>query len=676
MQNRTFSVVMRTLLASAMTLGLTGPTAALADGTPPKAPRNVIIFVADGLRRGSVNATDTPALYSVRANGVDFANSHALFPTFTTPNASGIATGHHLGDTGDFSNTVYVGYPIFNDLGTSGTLTPFLESNQVLADVDEHVGGGNYLNEESLLALAREQGYQTASIGKIGPVGIQDVTQLHIDGAKTVQSTVTLFIDDATGTAASPPLPAAIKVALAAAGLPLATPARNQPAGNVSTQGTLNSNFQQQNYFADATAKAVLPTFVQNGQPFALVYWSRDPDGTQHNQGDSFDATTGLADRLTPGINGPTSRAGVQNADNNLAEILAFLKAHPEVAANTDVFVTADHGFATISKREIDAAGHATRSYSAQFTYKSLAGAEEVVPGFLPPGFLAIDLAHALHLPLFDPDSQVVINGVRRYEPVDPTIGQQAATVRQRPASGNGLIGGAGAIQDQTDAKAIIAANGGSDLVYVPSHDATIVRQIVAFLAAQDYVGGLFVDSTFGDVPGALPLSAIGLEGDAATPRPAIAVNFKTFSLDPKDPLQTAVQIADSTLQEGQGMHGSLGRDNTFNNMAAIGPDFKRGFIDRAPVGNADIARTLAHVLGLHLPSNGDLKGRVLREALAGGRETPDAEHHTIVSPAAPADGRSTVLEYQTVGRHSYLDVACFVDAHRDGHDDERRPCR
>jgi hypothetical protein len=27
-------------------------------------------------------------------------------------------------------------------------------------------------------------------------------------------------------------------------------------------------------------------------------------------------------------------------------------------------------------------------------------------------------------------------------------------------------------------------------------------------------------------------------------------------------------------------MHGSLGRDNTFNNMAAIGPDFKRGFVD------------------------------------------------------------------------------------------------
>ena len=34
--------------------------------------------------------------------------------------------------------------------------------------------------------------------------------------------------------------------------------------------------------------------------------------------------------------------------------------------------------------------------------------------------------------------------------------------------------------------------------------------------------------------------------------------------------------------------------------MAAIGPDFKTGFADPAPVSNADIAPTLAHILGLH----------------------------------------------------------------------------
>ena len=70
---------------------------------------NVIIFVADGLRRGSVNAEDMPAFLKVRQAGVDFRNSHAVFPTFTTANASVIATGHGLGDTGDYSNTLYPG---------------------------------------------------------------------------------------------------------------------------------------------------------------------------------------------------------------------------------------------------------------------------------------------------------------------------------------------------------------------------------------------------------------------------------------------------------------------------------------------------------------------------------------------------------------------------------------
>ena len=84
---------------------------AAASSTASK--RNIIIFVADGLRHGSVNAQDTPALWRVRNEGVHFENSYSLFPTFTTANASAIATGHRLGDTGDFSNGLYVGYRIF-----------------------------------------------------------------------------------------------------------------------------------------------------------------------------------------------------------------------------------------------------------------------------------------------------------------------------------------------------------------------------------------------------------------------------------------------------------------------------------------------------------------------------------------------------------------------------------
>ena len=82
-------------------------------GPPTRAaaepPHNVIIFVADGLRSRIVDAHTAPGLQAVREQGVDFVNSHSLFPTITTPNASAIATGHRLGDTGDFGNMLYFG---------------------------------------------------------------------------------------------------------------------------------------------------------------------------------------------------------------------------------------------------------------------------------------------------------------------------------------------------------------------------------------------------------------------------------------------------------------------------------------------------------------------------------------------------------------------------------------
>src|ERR1700746_1695862 len=106
--------VVRTVLAGAiLPIALSLSSLSFAESPHPKKHRNAIIFIADGLRPGSVNSTDAPTLLSVRNHGVNFINSHSLFPTFTTPNGSAIATGHYLGDTGDFSNTIYSGYPVF-----------------------------------------------------------------------------------------------------------------------------------------------------------------------------------------------------------------------------------------------------------------------------------------------------------------------------------------------------------------------------------------------------------------------------------------------------------------------------------------------------------------------------------------------------------------------------------
>jgi arylsulfatase A-like enzyme len=624
------------------------------DRAPLARPRNILIFVFDGLREGSVNAQDTPTMFGIAQHGVRFANSHSLFPTFTTANASAIATGHYLGDTGDYSNQIFIGHPVFFDGNfgrTPGSYAPYIENDRVLGDLDAQFGG-NYLNEETLLAAARAHGFNTAAVGKMGPAAIQDVSQLNpVDREFAVPQTV--IVDDGTGTADGVPLSPEISAALLAAGLPTATPPRNQPTGTNVTPGTKEPNIRQQAYFADATSRAILPLFAKSGKPFALLYWSRDPDGTQHFQGDSLN-------QLSPGINGPTSKAALRNADNNLKQILDYINSDPQLAANTDIFVTADHGFATISKHDIDAAGHFTSSYAASLIYKDAQGRQEVNTGFLPVGFVAIDIAHELGLPLFDPDSQVVgPDGGKIFAKIDPAGDTLATKVRQHPVSGNGLVGGTGRIAAQTDANVVIAANGGSDLIYLPKHDPIFAKRIVAFLAKQDYVDGLFVDDAYGNLPGALPSSAIRLKGASLTPTPTITVTFKTFSTDPAQPLMTGVQITDYPLQHGQGMHGSFGRANTFNFMAAIGPDFKNGFVDSMPISNADIAPTLAQVLGFKIPARGALLGRVLQEAVVGGPAAIPYHGRVAISRSA-GNGMRTILMYQQAGKQVYFDQACF----------------
>jgi hypothetical protein len=74
-----------------------------------KQPHNVILFVPDGLRALSVTPQSAPTMAAIRDRGVNFKNSHSMFPTFTTANAASFATGHYPGDTGDFSNTIYEG---------------------------------------------------------------------------------------------------------------------------------------------------------------------------------------------------------------------------------------------------------------------------------------------------------------------------------------------------------------------------------------------------------------------------------------------------------------------------------------------------------------------------------------------------------------------------------------
>jgi arylsulfatase A-like enzyme len=559
----------KSLLAAAFCMGwafLAGP--APAQTAAPA--RNIIIFVADGLRYGSVEPGNMPNLAKLKAEGVDFTNSHSLYPTITTVNASAIATGHYIGDTGDFGNTLWTGQAMQSRGGAS---VVGLENNAVLAEMNQKFGG-NYLNEETLMARARAQGFSTAVIGKLGPTRIQDSTAAP-DGSQT------LILDDSTGKANGFALPGWFKDAMAGAFLPDQVP------------GTQVPNIPQEVWLMKAATRIVLPHFKQAGKPFALLFWSRDPDMSQHNTRDSVGETV-------PGINGPSGLAGTRDADSMLGELRAALKAQG-LDKTTDIFVTADHGFLTVD--------HASAtSPSAQ-------------DGRIKAGFLLADLGTALKLPRIN----------------------------------NAALGADAGAPD-----VVLAANGGSDLIYLPRDNAkAITGRIVDFLATQDYVSGIFVNDRLGRIAGTLPMSAVNLIGSAKTPVPDIYVNFRTFAGTCENPLQCEAGVHDTGLATGQGSHGSLSRGETRNFMAAVGPDFKAGFADPAPVSNADIAPTMAHLAGIALAPRGRLAGRVITEALVGGAPVAVTKE-TLVSEPGPG-GIRTILDRQAVGEQRYFDAAGFA---------------
>jgi Type I phosphodiesterase / nucleotide pyrophosphatase len=592
------------LLSAGLTL-LSAGTALAQNGMP----HNLILFVPDGLRALKVTPETAPAMAEVRDKGVNFKNPHSLFPTFTMANASGMATGHHLGDTGTFSNTIYTG---FSSAAAGDTVVPFIENDAVLGDIDGHFGG-NYLNEETVLKMARAKGFSTAAIGKVGPTLIFD----HTDRADRA-GLHSIVIDDSTGGKAGVPLSDEMKAALAKADLPLVAPSRgdNGNAGDAKTPGTMVPNTAQQAYFADVASKIVLPMFKARNKPFVLVFWSRDPDGTQHNTGDSLNT-------VTPGINGPTSLAGIKNADNNFAQLRKALD-DLGLTATTDIMIAADHGFSTISKES-------KTSPAAKAAYA------DTPKDFLPMGFVAIDLAKALDLPLFDPNDK-----------------NARVADNSHPKAGNGVLG-----QDPLKPDLVVATNGGSDLIYLPNRDKKLAERTIKALLEQDYVSGLFVDDKLGHFPGTLPMSQIGLKGKAVTPNPSIVVNFRSYAAGCDEPTNCSVEVADTVLRQGQGMHGSFGRGDTMNFMAAIGPDFKAGYVDPLPVSNADVGMTIAQLLDLHAAGEGGLMGRVMSEALPNGI-IPKAADGTIVSKPA-SNGLQTIVKFQRVLSQRYFDAAGFA---------------
>jgi arylsulfatase A-like enzyme len=265
----------------------------------------VLVFVVDGLRPDSISAEDTPTLFRLRAEGVDLANSHAVFPTVTRVNAAAIATGTQPGTNGLVGNQMLVPAVDARRASDTGNYRNFLTLDQAT--------GGRVLQAPTLaerlhargLMLAGVSSGSTGSAFLLNPKAISGIGALingYFDPGKTVA------------------YPAGISEAVLARFGPAPVKAPGGARFDAAVTWTQR-----------VLREYVLPELA----PAVVINWLTEPDHSQHHAG----------------VGSPAAREALRNDDREIAQVLAGLHA-----ASISVLVVSDHGFTT-NTAGVDVAG-------------------------------------------------------------------------------------------------------------------------------------------------------------------------------------------------------------------------------------------------------------------------------------------------------------------------------
>jgi arylsulfatase A-like enzyme len=617
------------------------PTGGNAIGT------RAIIFVWDGLRPDSVTATDTPNLFQMEKKGVAFQDNHSTYPTFTMMNAASFATGAFPGTTGFFGNTFWAKGAMGND----ATATPFdfnqpvfTEDYALLEDLDTFYGG-QLLLVGSLFQAAQTAGKTTAAVGKSGAAFLQDRKRGGVFLDEKMASPLAFAQELQAANLALPKLTpnayAAGKITLAATnGDPTAAQAKKVLADGVSSDPTDASGtpFKTANeYLMNVYVTYILP----KKQPDLSLIWLRNPDSTQHNYG--------------PGT--ANARDALHAQDLLLGQLQAGLTALG-LDATTNLIVVSDHGHSSVSGptslyplRGIDAATH-TVSQADPAGY-SVSGDVRLADLLTRGGFTAYDGSGCVYSP--------VMSGIK-------ADGSQVYPTKTDDAAGT-LCGGANKKYSTPSYKVpaalpagaiVVAANGGSDYLYVPDHDAAKVAQIVAFLQTREEIGPIFVDTKYPNIKGTITLDTIKVE-NAAGRSPDIIISY-TFDETAVVQGMPGVELESMSSSNNRGMHGSFSPIDVHNTLIALGPDFRAGFTDTLPTGNVDVAPTVAYLFGLPLPG---ADGRPLYEALATGLAVSDYQIEPTTISSTTATGLAMKLPTDPDGKDGDPSVSSYhTDLH------------
>jgi arylsulfatase A-like enzyme len=570
------------------------------------AARRVIIFVWDGLRADDVTPENMPNYFALARSGVVFADHHSVYPTFTMMNSASIATGTYPAVHGFYGNVVYT--PNARGKNAKGSdidfsAPAFIEDFGVVEAVRESYQGKLTL-VSTMLETAQAKGLTTAAIGKYGAAFIQDYRRggfildedaaMPLSFAKELQqagyalprNTVNAYDPGALALAnanGDPTAPIAIQRLK-----------DGQTANPLDRTGALSR--RGFTYLTDVFVNHILP----NKKPDLTIFWSKEPDATTHAYGpgtyNSIDATR-MNDEILGKVMDKIGQLGWSQT--------------------TDIIITPDHNHSTVSgdlsqyplRRIID--GDVGSPDSNGYSVSGFVRTAELLTR---DGIKAYDGAGCRDVPTL---SGILSDGTHLHASKSDTDGSvcgKAQTYTSRSYV---------APKPLPAGSVVVAANAGSDYLFVPDGNSDTVKAAVISLQSRMQFGAIFVSDKYGEIPGTLPMSLINTENKVRGRSPDILVSF-SFDENAVVAGRRGTGYASSINRRGD--HGSFSPTDVHISLMAHGPAFKSGFFDTLPTANVDLAPTVARILNFSMP---DVQGRVLEEALEGG---PPATDYTVLS--------------------------------------------
>lgn len=267
-----------------------------------------VLMICDGLRPDYVTEPLMPHLVQLAAEGVRFADSHAVYPTVTRCNSASIATGLLPARHGIPSNVFYAPGSTATGRLNTGAATDL--------ELLRPTRNGRVLHAPALAERVTAAGSRAAvvSTGSPGSALLQ-YPQAAAGGGIIFNPALEAGIQRAELETALGPMPA-----------------RTMP------------NTAQNAWFTRVITDVLLP----DPEVRFISFWHCDPDHTQH----------------TYGVGHPETLQAVRDAGANLGVILAAIR-RLGLSDETDVIVTSDHGFATITGG-MDVAGELERAGVAE----------------------------------------------------------------------------------------------------------------------------------------------------------------------------------------------------------------------------------------------------------------------------------------------------------------------